>query len=211
MGSNKLPAHPTETTLTRAFFYGLSSAGLLLLAGFLAFGAVASNLKELSMAAGLLCMLASIGTALASIVTGIVDWKEYGTDLAKGRSLVGMILGASSLAMMIVAMAFPFSNGHVSFTKDAIINDLNNLAAHAYQYRIRPESMKGGSGSYVNYKIPSKLASNENARYESRVVHPDTIVYFARATYQPGNGMTVALGPDGRLIQDSWQFWGDYD
>src|SRR5216684_855113 len=51
--------------------------------------------------------------------------------------------------------------------RDAIINHLNNLAADAYQFRIRPATMGGGGGIYTGFTIPRRLASDDNAEYQS--------------------------------------------
>jgi len=92
-------------------------------------------------------------------------------------------------------------------TKDAVINDLNNLAAHAYQYRIRPTSMGGGGGSYRGYTIPPGMASSVNATY-SCITEADTIRYAAVVSANRKNGMKVLVDGDGRLIQ--WQYYGDF-
>ena len=91
--------------------------------------------------------------------------------------------------------------------KDAIINDLNSLASHAYQYRIRPESMGGGAGSYIGYQIPERLASNENAIYTC-TVEPSIIKITAIANNNRKNGIKVQLDSDGQLNQ--WQYFGDF-
>jgi hypothetical protein len=92
-------------------------------------------------------------------------------------------------------------------TKDAMINDLNNLAAHAYQYRIRPASMGGGGGSYLGYQIPPKMVSNGNAAYTC-IAEADTVRYTAVVTVNRKNGMKVVIDPEGRLTQ--WQYYGDF-
>jgi hypothetical protein len=91
--------------------------------------------------------------------------------------------------------------------KDAVINDLNNLAAHAYQYRIRPTSMGGGGGSYLGYTIPPRMASNENAVY-SCIAEVDTVRYAAVVSANRKNGIKVVIDGDGRLTQ--WQYYGDF-
>jgi hypothetical protein len=92
-------------------------------------------------------------------------------------------------------------------TKDAVINDLNNLAAQAYQYRIRPTSMGGGGGSYLGYTIPPRMTSSENATY-SCIAEADTIRYAAVVSANRKNGMRVLVDGDGRLTQ--WQYYGDF-
>jgi hypothetical protein len=91
--------------------------------------------------------------------------------------------------------------------KDAVINDLNNLAAHAYQYRIRPASMGGGGGSYLGYTIPLKMVSNENATYAC-IAETDTVRYTAVASANRKNGIKVLMDAEGRLLQ--WQYYGEF-
>lgn len=91
---------------------------------------------------------------------------------------------------------------------DMIINDINNIAAHAYQYYIRPISMAGGSGKYFNYKIPSKLSSNENVLY-SVIINSERELQFI-ATSTNGNGtVSVLLNEEGRLGQ--WLYTGNFE
>ena len=84
------------------------------------------------------------------------------------QQLLLIILGVIIVGIAIAVGISMFSSSSVQANKDAIINDMNNLAADAYQFRIRPTTMGGGGGSYTGgsgYSIPSKLASNENGSY----------------------------------------------
>ena len=89
-------------------------------------------------------------------------------------------------------------------TKDAMINDLNNLAAWSYQYRIRPSEMGGGNGSYVGLKIPEKLSKNENAGYTA-TAEKDRVAFLATSVKGYGT-ISVTLDGDGRLAQ--WTYTG---
>jgi len=80
----------------------------------------------------------------------------------------------------------PRASSPVLDNKDAIINDLNNLAAHSYQYRIRPKEMGGGAGSYLGFKIAEKLKKNGNAEFEAEVIDKDHIRF--KATSAKGFG-----------------------
>jgi len=91
--------------------------------------------------------------------------------------------------------------------RDAMVNDMNNLAAQAYQYRIRPKSMGGGEGSYVGFVIPEKMTSNENGKYTVAVVLADT-VEFNGVTPDGKSGITVRIGDKGML--HGWIWKGDF-
>jgi len=84
------------------------------------------------------------------------------------QQLLLIILGVIIVGIAIAIGISMFSASSVQSNKDGIINDMNNLAADAYQFRIRPTTMAGGGGSYTGgngYSIPSKLASNENGSF----------------------------------------------
>ena len=100
-------------------------------------------------------------------------------------------LGVIIVGIAIAVGISMFSSGTVQANKDAIINDLNNLAANAYQYRIRPTTMGGGGGGYTGYAIPTKLASNENAAYTAGSVSATSITFTG--TSSQGYGTVVAV------------------
>ena len=75
------------------------------------------------------------------------------------QQLLLIILGVIIVGIAIAVGISMFSSSSVQANKDALVNDLNNLAADAYQYKIRPSTMGGGAGSYAAYNVPTKLAS----------------------------------------------------
>jgi hypothetical protein len=99
------------------------------------------------------------------------------------------------------------ATGGLESNIDAIINDLNNLAAYAYQYRVRPKSMGGGQGSYTGLKISEKMAKNTNASYEILMANDSLVQY--RATSASGFGtVEVSLDENGRL--GGWKYTGAF-
>ena len=75
---------------------------------------------------------------------------------------------------------------------DAILSDLNSLAADCYQYRIRPASMGGGGGTYSGYVvIPAATwgKANPNATYEITTQSETKLVI--KATSKVVNGATI--------------------
>ncbi len=67
------------------------------------------------------------------------------------QQLLLIILGVIIVGIAIAVGLSLFSAQSVQANKDAIVNDLNNLAANAYQYRIRPTSMGGGGNNYTGF------------------------------------------------------------
>lgn len=107
------------------------------------------------------------------------------------QQLLLIILGVIIVGIAIAVGISMFSSGTVQANKDAIINDLNNLAANGYQYRIRPLTMGGGGGGYTNYAIPSKLASNENASYAVSAISATSMTFTG--TSSQGYGTVIAV------------------
>jgi hypothetical protein len=83
------------------------------------------------------------------------------------QQLLLIILGVIIVGIAIAVGLSLFTSQSIQSNKDGMINDINNIAANAYQFYIRPASMGGGAGAYTNYKIPVKMSSNENGTYSA--------------------------------------------
>ncbi len=76
-------------------------------------------------------------------------------------------------------------NWLLSSSIQLVISDLNEIAADAYRYRIRPANKKGGSGVYDGsnggrpYAIPEKFLSNRRAQFAITSVLADSIEIVA--------------------------------
>ena len=111
------------------------------------------------------------------------------------QQLLLIILGVIIVGIAIAVGLSLFSAQSVASNKDAIVNDLGNLAATAYQFRIRPLSMGGGGGVYTGFTIPSKMSSNDNATYMA-VATAATVVYTATS---PNGTVTATVNDEGKL------------
>ena len=124
------------------------------------------------------------------------------------QQLLLIILGVIIVGIAIAVGLSLFSAQSIQANKDAIINDLNNIAAHAYQFKIRPSSMGGGQGSYSGYSIPSKMATNENASYSVSGATATAVTIVATSSANTTNTVTAVVDSDGRL--GSWTYAGDF-
>jgi hypothetical protein len=133
----------------------------------------------------------------------------------KGNSIMGqqqlllILLGVIIIGAAIVLALNLMSAQSIQSNKDAIINDLNHIAAHAYQYRISSSSLAGGGGKYTGYHIPNTLASNENASYTSTVT-PDEVTLTAISANNPNNTIVAKIDGKGSFIPNEWAFAGDF-
>ena len=123
------------------------------------------------------------------------------------QQLLLIILGVIIVGIAIAVGLSLFSAQSVQSNRDAIINDLNNLAAQAYQFRIRPSSMGGGQGDYTTFTIPTKMKTNENGTYVA-TPHTNTIDFVATSAQNPSNSIQVTIDSDGKL--GGWSYHGDF-
>ncbi len=122
------------------------------------------------------------------------------------QQLLLIILGVIIVGIAIAVGLSMFSAQAISSNRDALINDLNNLFANAYQYRIRPTSMAGGGGSYVGYTIPTTLSRNENGTF-SAAVTAQVITLTATSATNTGT-IEVQVDSVGRPRTNSWKYGG---
>jgi hypothetical protein len=133
------------------------------------------------------------------------------------QQLLLIILGVIIVGIAIAVGLSLFAANSIQANKDAIINDLNNLAANAYQFRIRPTSMGGGGGVYdasrgatAGYTIPFRMSSNDNATYSTSSVGADAITFVGTSTTNPSNGtVTTTLDADGKL--GTWVYTDNFE
>lgn len=125
-------------------------------------------------------------------------------------SLNAVLIGIGGLLLIMGIIVLLFSNqGTPDSSKDAMINDLNNIAAQAYQYRIRPAHMDGGGGSYIGYTIHPKISTNANGFYTCQVTD-STVTIKGLSANNKANSMTVQIDSEGRFVRSSWTYTGDF-
>ncbi len=81
------------------------------------------------------------------------------------QQLLLIILGVIIVGIAIAVGISQFSAHSTQANKDGVTSSLVNLAANAYQFRIRPTTMGGGGNSYVGYTVPTKMGSDDNGSY----------------------------------------------
>ncbi len=125
------------------------------------------------------------------------------------QQLLLIILGVIIVGIAIAVGLSMFSAQSVSSNKDACINDLNNMFANAYQYRIRPTSMGGGGGVYTSYAIPATLTKNENGTYTATVTDADHVKFDVKSVQDSTRTISVSIGNDGRP-SGTWTYGGAF-
>src|SRR5512141_1018668 len=81
------------------------------------------------------------------------------------QQLLLIILGVIIVGIAIAVGISQFGAHSTQANKDGVTSSLVNIAANAYQYKIRPTTMGGGGGKYDGYALPSKMSSDDNGSY----------------------------------------------
>ena len=121
------------------------------------------------------------------------------------QQLLLIILGVIIVGVAIAVGISMFSGQSIASNRDAIITDLATLGADAYQYKIRPSTMGGGSGAYSTnatmlYTIASSGAwgtGNPNASYAATFPNGTSIVLTATSKQVSGGSVVVTIDGNG--------------
>jgi len=124
------------------------------------------------------------------------------------QQLLLIILGVIVVGIAVAVGITMFTDNAVSANKDAVTNDLVNLASRAQQFYRRPTALGGGQGSYILLtadaaglaKLTSK-ASNSNGVY--------SIVTAGTATSVVLNGIGTEKGIDGNPLDIDMTVFAD--
>ncbi len=125
------------------------------------------------------------------------------------QQLLLIILGVIVVGIAVAVGITMFKDNAVSSNRDAVTNDLVNLAARAQQFYRRPTALGGGQGSFAgltaNVDGLKKLTSmpngtNANGTYTIAVAGTTTTVQL--------QGLGVEIGNDGsnpvKVVMDVW-------
>ncbi|MEX2117875.1 MAG: hypothetical protein WEB37_13415 [Bacteroidota bacterium] len=116
------------------------------------------------------------------------------------QQLLLIILGIIIVGIGIAVGLTMFTASSVGSNRDAVISDMTNLSANAYQYRISPNTMGGGGGDYSAYVVPPTLTTNENGSYSIGTTNASTITFTGRSSQYTADSVTGTYGPGGKLI-----------
>jgi Tfp pilus assembly protein PilE len=116
------------------------------------------------------------------------------------QQLLLIILGVIVVGIAVAVGITMFSDNAVSANKDAVTNDLVNLASRAQQYYRRPQALGGGGGTFAGLtadgaglaKLTSK-AKNSNGTY--------SIITAGDATSVQLEGNGTEKGTDGNFLK----------
>ncbi|HEY6191511.1 MAG TPA: hypothetical protein VI215_04200 [Bacteroidota bacterium] len=78
------------------------------------------------------------------------------------QQLLLVILGIIIVGIAISVGVTQFGAHSQQANKDGVTESLVAISANAYQFKIRPSTMGGGSNSFVGYAVPTKMSRDDN-------------------------------------------------
>jgi hypothetical protein len=125
------------------------------------------------------------------------------------QQLLLVVLGVTITGIAIVVGTLLFSAQSIEANKEAIITDLQAIAAHSYQYITRPKYMAGGGGQYNGYYLPRKMTTTDNAFYDVGTPTGTSLIITATSQQNEDNKIIATIGSNGRLT--GFSFIGDFE
>lgn len=119
------------------------------------------------------------------------------------QQLLLIVLGVIVVGIAIVIGITLFSADAVSSNRDAVVSDLNHLAAKAIQYYKKPKSMGGGGNTFTGWTLPPELDTTANGNY-TRTVVAQSVTIRGYGTEKAPNGNriqhTATVTPTGLTV-----------
>jgi len=86
------------------------------------------------------------------------------------QQLLLIVLGVIVVGIAIVVGINLFNSNAVESNRNAVVADLNNLAAKAMQHFKTPTAMGGGQGTFTNWAIPTGMGTTANGTYDAGTI-----------------------------------------
>ena len=122
------------------------------------------------------------------------------------QQLLLIILGVIIVGIAIAVGISQFGAHSTQANKDGVTSGVVNVSANAYQFKIRPSTMGGGSGSYVGYLIPTKMATDDNGTYAASGASGTSITITGTSSLNGGWTATCTVDSVGKtsIVYTGW-------
>jgi Tfp pilus assembly protein PilE len=125
------------------------------------------------------------------------------------QQLLLIILGVIIVGIAVAVGITMFQDNAISANKDAVVNDLVQLAAKAQQHYRKPTSLGGGGNSYAGIDSAGSLVSaafhhNDNGIYRVTTTGTTSIVITGYGRSQNADGtypqIAMTVNPTGNVL-----------
>ena len=113
------------------------------------------------------------------------------------QQLLLIVLGVIIVGIAIAVGISMFRSNAVSSNRDAVINDLNNLAATAQEFWRKPASMAGGGQNFMGFYVNNVNDTDGNGSYSVETSKP-TGTNFTKTDTMVTSSVTTAIWIVGR-------------
>jgi len=126
------------------------------------------------------------------------------------QQLLLIVLGVIIVGIAIAVGISMFKSNAQTSNRDALINDLNNLAAKAEQYYRKPTAMAGGGQSFTGFALTPIDTINGNGQYyitnqlQSTGATATTALNAISADDPPTSSVLTNTAGDSALILGGW-------
>jgi len=123
------------------------------------------------------------------------------------QQLLLIILGVIIVGIAIAVGISQFGAHSTQANKDGVTSSLVNVAANAYQFKIRPTTMGGGGGTYNGYAVPSKMAKDDNGTYAISGTPSATLVTLTGTSSINGSWVATCTADDTGKTSVTYAGW----
>ena len=109
------------------------------------------------------------------------------------QQLLLIVLGVIIVGIAIVVGINLFNANAVSSNRDGLTSDLQNLAAMAHQYYVKPTAMGGGGNTFTGWTIPTGLGTTANGGYVATSVSSTDIKITGTGNQTGNDGKTSVV------------------
>jgi hypothetical protein len=126
------------------------------------------------------------------------------TDITRTRSLYFLI--TITITMLALTLVGCKSKEVRQKQLDEVVNNIFSIGTFAQNYRVSPDTLKGGNGSFEGCQIPDSMLSTVNAIYEITVISRDTLLITGRSKHDSRDFVTVTRDSSGTMSR--WTYGG---
>jgi hypothetical protein len=117
-----------------------------------------------------------------------------------GQQQLLLLTVAALIVSVSVAVGYEQFHAHyIQSNREGVTMNLVNITAHAYQYKTRPSTIGGGSGSYRSYQIPSRMVSDAYGVYILGSVGDNSIEVRGVSKMDQGWMATCSVDDTGKI------------
>jgi len=127
------------------------------------------------------------------------------------QQLILITLSTIIVGVAIAVGTLAFSTNSVTANRDAMVLDLQTIAANARAFYARPAFAGGGGNAFTKYRIPGRLRTTDNGTYSYALIDAQTISFSGISAEDPENKIVQVRMKSTSDQLYGWSFGGEFD